>query len=76
VLHAKSSKVKKPIQNVINSPLEASLSRHIIDQQIDFACPSESHTLKFAVQADVAQLVEQHIRNVWVVSSNLIIGSI
>ena len=28
-----------------------------------------------AAYADVAQLVEQHIRNVWVVSSNLIIGS-
>ena len=32
--------------------------------------------IAYTVQADMAQLVEQRIRNAWVTSSSLVIGSI
>ena len=46
-----------------------------IGPSISPCLPLEPPQTYNAPHADVAQLVEQHIRNVWVVSSNLIIGS-
>ena len=47
----------------------------IIPRPCSSRLPYGCQPLYNAPFADVAQLVEQHIRNVWVVSSNLIIGS-